>query len=117
MSKATVLSNDLLKSIMTDALVRRGYVRSIDDTRTPGVYSVVPQEFTEGIKFGIPNTYTYGTLLVLGNELFITQIYFPHQSYTVSPNHEMTNYTTDMAVRVRYEGIWTIWRLFTAHTS
>ena len=117
MSKATVLTNDLLKGVMTDALVRRGSVTDIDTTTTPGVYTVEPSRFSKGVVFGIPSTYRYGTLLVLGNEMFITQIYIPHQSYTVSQYVEMSNYTSDLALRVRYEGVWTKWRLITAHTS
>lgn len=117
MSNAIPLTNDLLKGVMTDAIVKRGYITDLDTATTPGVYTVEPSRFAEGVTLGIPTSYRYGTLLVLGNEMFITQIYIPHQSDTVSQYVEMSNYTSDLALRVRYEGVWTKWRLITAHIS
>lgn len=60
MSEPTTLTNDILKGIMTDALVAKGICPDLNTCFTPGMYSVYPQ--TQNVPSGINN---YGALVVL----------------------------------------------------
>lgn len=80
MSNAIPLTNDLLKGVMTDALVYRGIVLDINTCLTPGYYQVQSQS-TKNIPTG---AYQYGILTVKKTASFITQEYIPHSKFMES---------------------------------
>lgn len=73
--KIEILSNDILKGILTDALVTRPTKASFDEMTQSGVYSIG----TETVKSGYPAAiFEYGVLIVAATEPFMAQIYIPH---------------------------------------
>lgn len=74
MSKATVLTNDLLKGVMTDALVSRSYCEDMNECKTSGYY-IISEQRTVNIPEG---AYHYGVLMVMQIGSFILQVYYPH---------------------------------------
>lgn len=85
MSKATVLTNNLLKGVMTDALVYRGIVLDINTCLTPGYYQVQSQN-TKNIPTG---AYQYGILTVKKTDSFITQEYIPHSKNSTESKYRI----------------------------
>ena len=70
-----VISNELLKEIMTDAVVARGSVTkddNVNEITTPGVYTVASDSQIQGLPSG---TSMYGNLTVERGGLYIFQIY------------------------------------------
>lgn len=95
--KIEILSNDILKGILTDALVTRPTKASFDEMTQPGVYHIHPEE----VKFGYPATiFEYGILIVAVTELFMAQIYIP--------NDRMVGQHV-LAFRMAYQGYFNEW--------
>ncbi len=95
--KVMELSNGILKSILTDALVERPTKASFDEMTQSGVYSIGP----ENVKSGYPATiFEYGILIVAVAELFMAQIYIPHN--WMAGQHLL-------AFRVAYNGNFNKW--------
>ena len=78
MSMAITLTNDLLKGVMTDALVNRGYVSDVSLCTTPGVY--YSDINTQG--WDVTLSSKYGTLIVFYTGMGIIQVYFTVYSPT-----------------------------------
>lgn len=100
-----VLSNSLLKEIMTDAIVMHtGVPSDFDQCLSPGHYCPSQEYWTNYP----PKAYKYGTLLVFGNpNSFLTQIYLPHQTsaqgqYQMYSRMRYKPYNSDM-------GSWAPW--------
>lgn len=103
MSDKTIpLTNDLLKGVMTDALVYRGICLDMNTCLTPGYYQVQYQS-TKNIPSGV---YEYGILTVKATATFISQEYMPH-------NHN-AGQTYRTLSRVWTEKAWSNWRHFIA---
>lgn len=72
MLETTVLTNNLLKGVMTDAVVARTGTDA-DLLLTNGIYQ------NSGTMKNLPSgAYNYGILTVMGSTYFIEQHYYPH---------------------------------------
>lgn len=102
MSETVRLTNDLLKGVMTDALVYRGICQDMNTCLTPGYYQVQYQS-TKNIPSGV---YEYGILTVKGTASFISQEYVPHSTNAGQPYRTVS--------RVWTQNTWNTWRYFIA---
>lgn len=100
MSIAVKLTNELLKSMMTDALAYRGIAQDLNACLEPGYYQVQEQS-TQNIPTGI---YSYGIVTVKRTATFLTQEYVPHNKSSTA-----TKYQT--ASRAYTQGYFTPWRI------
>lgn len=98
MSKAIPLSNNLLKGVMTDALVYRGICADFDTALQPGYYKVASQ--MGSINYP-PSSYKWGILEVLVAAEFILQRYTPHQFGS----------SKALYYRMSSQGVWNPWIL------
>ncbi|MDE6754515.1 MAG: pyocin knob domain-containing protein [Muribaculaceae bacterium] len=92
MAEAKVLSNTVLKGILTDLLWLRGTCVDMDVVTQTGIFSV--QNTTQNLPSG---AYQWGFLFQFyyGSSLWM-QIYIPHHS--------------DLYVRIRYNAMTSVWR-------
>lgn len=102
MAEAVKLTNELLRSMMTDALAYRGIAQDLNACLEPGYYQVQGQS-TTNIPTGV---YTYGIVTVKRTASFITQEYVPHNKSSTT-----TKYQT--ASRAYTQGYFTAWRVLT----
>lgn len=98
MSKAITLTNNLLKGVMTDALVYRGLCTDFDTALKPGYYKAAQQMGTINYP---PSSYQWGILEVLVAEEFILQRYTPHQFGS----------SKALYYRMSSQGVWNPWIL------
>lgn len=80
MVEARILSNDLLKETMADALVNRGPCTDFDTCNQTGIWYVTntTANFPKG-------AYQYGILVVLRDSNYTVQRYYPDYSDLVHP--------------------------------
>lgn len=100
MSEAVKISNELLKSMMTDALVYRGIATDMNTCLEPGYYQIQEQS-TQNIPTGV---YPYGILTVKRTVSFLTQEYVPHNKSSTASKYET-------ASRAYTQGNFTAWRV------
>lgn len=106
MSQTKLLTNVVLKGIMSDALVYRGENPDLDSLKTPGVYLLKNIIIADEL-------YPYGFLRVMAAGSFVCHEYIPHHSATSSPGEAWAaKRTGDYAKRVSYLDEWTPWVIF-----
>lgn len=101
MSVAKGLSNALLKGILTDALVERGYFSDIDGTVNPGIYrgnGGSPATW-QGTFPSDAYDWVYGSLIVLPTRYTAMQI--------------LISESCKIALRILANGSWGRWRILT----
>ncbi len=92
MSEAKVLTNEVLKAEMTDAMVYRGLAVDFNTILTSGYYRVSEAENSVNMPSG---AYGYGVLEVVATAHFILQRFITHRN---------GQYT-----RMSYMGNWSAW--------
>lgn len=100
MAEATPITNDLLKGVMTDAMVYRGVCADFDIAMKTGYYEAAHHLGTKNYP---PGAYKWGIVEVLNAQSFALQRYTPHQL------------TSSKAVycRISNNGEWNPWVLLT----
>lgn len=100
MAETKQLSEAILKELLTDAMVVRGYFYDVDETRTPGIYHGSADDVTGTLPdFGSRGSWIYGTLEVIkGRSPRVIQ--------------RWTSDTGDVATRTWLSG-WRAWKQLT----
>lgn len=101
MAEAKPITNNLLKGIMTDAMVYRGDCLDIDNTFFPGIYACT----AEAMAGTLPNFPGTGAWNYGGLEVF--KVRAPRIC------QRMTSESGDVAVRL-WNGTWYPWKLMTS---
>lgn len=105
MSQTKVLTNEVLKGIMTDAMVYRGSNPDLDTALTAGVFQITGKNI-------IPTLYQYGILRVMEAGEFVSQEYIPHRTTLDTPADWASAYVGCYARRTHYNGEWSPWIIF-----
>lgn len=93
MTEGKPITNNLLKGVMTDAMVNRGRANTdLAEVTTPGIYEISPYYGATGFP---PEAYQYGILEVFASGDFLFQRY---------TTHRLTLYS-----RCRFRGVWGAW--------
>lgn len=100
MSEAMILTNAVLKEIMTDAFVYRGKLVDWDSSTAPGIYSVT------GVRCdSMPsNINPYGVVRVMVAGEYVVQEFLSHQYYG--------NHIGGYWKRMRSSSGWTAWEYY-----
>ena len=101
MSDTKRLTNELLKSKMSDAMVDRGYAASFDSMLSPGIYYA--SEYFGATDFP-PGAYKWGILEVFVSGGMVIQRY--------TPQHAAGSISVDLFVRTMYQNIFSAWSRF-----
>lgn len=97
-TQTKVLTNTVLKGIMTDAMVNRGVFSSdLDNATETGIYEIRNNPSAPGIN-GMSK---YGTLMVIKTTLYIHHTYYP---YPTSFKITRLSRTYDKGL-----GTWSVW--------
>lgn len=100
-TQGKALSNAVLKEILTDALVLRGYFSNIDETVNPGIYrgnGASPQSW-QGTFPSDDFDWAYGSLIVIPTRYTAMQI--------------LISESCKIALRILANGSWKRWHILT----
>ncbi len=96
MSEAMILTDTVLKGIMTDAVVARGYPKDLDAVLQAGVYQVGGN--TEN---GLPGAGIYGVMVVYATSSYVLQVIYA----TGGVQYQRYRQSSGWAAWYKYQGI------------